>query len=264
VLGQYERDRFTRPAAVDARTLLALSLAAADALPDGFELLDLAPLAPLGAHSVIAGIAQNRVVSTVRSSEVLADPTNALALEAALRRRSRLATDPLDAVRLAAISRVTRAQRFDGPRSFAHFTLIGLVSAGRDRGQRAFERQTVTEHIGALVEVCRACGFPRTVVHLTDLTGGHHEIVEAITGAIPDDLTAVTNWPEREAGRGYYRSLCFKVSVVVDDEVVEVGDGGLVDWGETLVASRKERMMTSGLSLERLAQFVSRSTQPDD
>jgi hypothetical protein len=33
----------------------------------------------------------------------------------------------------------------------------------------------------------------------------------------------------------------------------EIADGGLVDWTQRLVPSRKERLMISGLGVERLA-----------
>ena len=72
---QYESDRFTRPAQVDPRMLLSMSLTAADSLVPDFELVETAPLVPLGTHSVISGISKNRVVSTIRSTEVAADPT---------------------------------------------------------------------------------------------------------------------------------------------------------------------------------------------
>jgi hypothetical protein len=58
------------------------------------EVVLLAPLVLLGAHSALGPVSQNNVVSTVRACEVAADPTNALALEAASRRaraRERLA-----------------------------------------------------------------------------------------------------------------------------------------------------------------------------
>ena len=116
VLAQYERDRFVRPAAVDARRLLEVELLALDTVSPPFVPIATSPLLPLGAHSVVAGVHQNRVVTTVRGSEVAADPTNSLALEAAVRRRQLLASNPRSAavVHLASVDRVVRAQLFDG------------------------------------------------------------------------------------------------------------------------------------------------------
>jgi len=73
-------------------------------LPDGFELLTLSPVLPLGAHSAVAAVDPRNVVATVRRTEVAADPTNGLALEAAAPRRLLLAAEPRSAevVRLAA------------------------------------------------------------------------------------------------------------------------------------------------------------------
>lgn len=57
-------------------------------------MLTLAPLVPLAAHTAVATVDPRKVVATIRGSEVAADPTNALALEAAQRRSQALAVDP--------------------------------------------------------------------------------------------------------------------------------------------------------------------------
>ena len=147
VLRQYRSDRFVAPTEVPFGVLRAAEDRLLGALPPSFSVLGLAPVAPLGTCSVVAEQDQNNVVSTVRGTEVAADPTNALALEAALRRQ----TGP-DDVRLAAVQRVVRAQLFSGAGRFAHFTLFAAVSAGRDRGSLSFERQHFAEHIAFLRE----------------------------------------------------------------------------------------------------------------
>jgi len=255
VLAAYERDRFVQPAAVDARRLLEIELAAFAAVTPPFAPIATSPLTPLGTHSVVAGVHQNRVVTTVRRSEVAADPTTSLALEAAVRRRQLLASDrrSSEIVHLASIDRVVRAQRFAGPRSFPHFTLLGLVSAGRDTGSRSFELATMREHLQALVRVVERLGLPRVAIELTDFGGRHGDVLEALMTSVAGDSTQVSARPERTAARGYYPNLCFKLNVVGDGEKVEVGDGGIVTWTQSLVGSGKERLMTSGLSLERLA-----------
>lgn len=255
VLAAYDRDRFVRPAAVDARRLLDVEVAALDAVTPPFLPLAASPLVPLGTHSVIAGVHQNRVVTTVRRSEVAADPTTSLALEAAVRRQRLLATDrrSSEIVHLASVSRVVRAQMFDGPRTFPHFALLGLVSAGRDTGNRSFELETMREHLRALVRVTERLGLPQVTIKLTDFGGRHGDVLDALVTSVASDSTRVSVWAERTAARGYYPNLCFKLDVVSDGEIIEVGDGGIVTWTQSLVGSRKERLMTSGLSLERLA-----------
>src|SRR5262245_30325453 len=80
LLEQWGRDRFVQPSAIDQRTLneLDTQLLAAAA---PFEALELAPLAPLGTCSAMGLTSQNKIVSTVRGTEVVSDPTNVLALE---------------------------------------------------------------------------------------------------------------------------------------------------------------------------------------
>jgi hypothetical protein len=198
-------------------------------------------------------VSQNRTVTTLRNTEVLSDPTTALALEAAMRRRE--SAGPDDVVRLACVARVLRAQTFDGPRSFAHFSLLGLVSAGRDTGRHRFESTAVREHISALAAAARAVGLDQVEIGVTDFSGTHGDVVDDLCARPPAGVTVAPN-RDRDAGRGYYPSICFKLSVEVDGELVELGDGGLVDWTQSLVGSKKERLMTSALSLERVAALT--------
>ncbi|MGI5291232.1 hypothetical protein ACQEVF_49095 [Nonomuraea polychroma] len=236
VLRRYGQDRFVAPAPIPFTRLRAAEDAVLSALPADVEVVTLAPVAPLGACSAVGPVDQNKVVSTIRNSEVAADPTNALALEAALRRR---AAGP-EPVRLAALQRVTRAQRFEGAAFFAHFTLFALVTAGRDTGDLAFERRHAAEHLAILSEAVRACGIPDPEARVTVLDE-RFERVAASLEAKPD--------PDRESGRGYYTGLCHKIY----GDGLEVGDGGFVDWTARLLGNRKERLLISALGVDRLA-----------
>ena len=102
VLAQYRRDRFTGPAATDQRESIAIDghlLAAAD----GFEAIELSPVAPLGVCSTIAPTDQHRVLSALRGTEVVSDPTNVLALECATRIRAGGAAPLLTAAALCSL-----------------------------------------------------------------------------------------------------------------------------------------------------------------
>jgi hypothetical protein len=59
--------------------------------------------------------------------------------------------------------------------------------------------------------------------------------------------------PDRATGRGYYTGLCFKVFGVAAAEPFEVGDGGFVDWTQNLLGNRKERLVITGLGVDRTA-----------
>ena len=257
LLRQYQRDRFVRPGAVDPRQVLAVEHAALVAASPAFEPVQTSPLQPFAANAVVAGVSQNRVVTTMRGTDVAADPTMSLALEAAVRRRSLLAEDARSAevVRLATVERVVRAQRFAGARSFAHFSALGLVSAGRDAGSHAFEIAELRRHVAALVSVLDVLDLTIDEVRVSDVSDGRTALLDQMVDALAEDGLPVTAWAGRSAGRGYYADLCIKVYVRVDDEVVEVGDGGAVRWTASLLGNAKERLLISGLGLERVAQL---------
>ena len=120
-----------------------------------FEALDLSPVAPLGLNQVLGEIDQNNVLTTIRNAEVLGDPTPALALECA-RRRKDVELRAGGALRLCASARVIRLQPFDFPGYTPHFRLFALVTAGRDRGSHTFEIEHFGEHIRFYLELCRA------------------------------------------------------------------------------------------------------------
>lgn len=254
---QYERDRFVAPAQVDVLRLADLEVSALQACAPRFTPVGLAPLSPFGTHAALGKVHQNNVVTAMRSGEVIADPTTALALEAAVQRRALLADDPTssESVRLAAVDRVVRAQVFEGSRSFAHFTLLGLVTAGRDRGNHDFEAGALTDQIGALAGWLRDALSCRVVVRLTDFGGRHAGVLDRAMAGLESNGVTCEVWPERTEGHGYYPTVCFKLTVVNAREEVEVGDGGFVDWTRALLQNGKERLMISGLSLERLAML---------
>jgi hypothetical protein len=253
VLRQYTNDRFAAPAEVPFRSLRRAEELLLSVIPEEFELVTLSPVAPLGTHSVVSTVDQNKVVSSVRGSEVAADPTNGLALEAAVRRRDALRRDPraTESVRLAAIQRVVRGQQFAGAARFAHFSLLALVSAGRDTGDHAFERQHLTEHLTLTAAVLRRAGAQQVQVRLTVLDPRFGPLAETVGESITD--ADVVDDPERTSGRGYYAGLCYKVFAALGDEAFELGDGGFVTWTQQLLGNRKERLLIGGIGIDRLA-----------
>ncbi|RIQ10952.1 hypothetical protein [Jiangella rhizosphaerae] len=255
VLERYRRDRFTAPAPVPFRALRRVEDVLLDALaaqPEPPEVVTLAPLAPLGTHSVLATVDQNKVVTTGRGTDVAADPTNGLALEAAVRRQAAPAPDAV--VRLAAIQRVVRAQLVGGPAMFAHFSLFAQVTAGRDVGGLGFERAALAEQLAVLTHALPLLGAEEVQVPLTVLDPRFQPVADAITDAVD----GATLDPDRESGRGYYEGLCFKVLARLDGEPAEVGDGGFTGWTRDLLSNRKERLLISGLGIDRLAALQSR------
>jgi hypothetical protein len=255
VLRRYLDDRFTAPAETPFWALRRAEDLLLSAVGEDFELLTLAPVAPLGTHSVVGTVDQNKVISTVRGSEVAADATNGLALEAAARRQAALNGDrrSADAVRLAAIQRVVRGQQFTGAARFAHFSLLAVITAGRDTGNLAFERQHATEHLALLTGALRRAGASRVQIRLTLLDARLAPAAEEVAESIRD--AEVVDDPGREAGRGYYTGLCYRVLGGNAGELSELGDGGFVTWSQTLLGNRKERLLISGIGIDRVASL---------
>lgn len=245
LLERHRRDRFVGPyqGFKQLRTVEDAFLAGSS---DDFDWLILSPVVPLGSHSAMGFVDQNRLVSTVRNSEVAGDPTNGLALEAAVRRKELLAADPKSTttVKLAGLQRILRGQKFDGVGSQSHFSVVGLVSAGRDTGSCRFERETIVDHIEAYVRSLRALGAQAIRVDLSIWNEDARSI----------DLQSAdveVSWNDKRQA-GYYRDVAFKIFVVLAGVEFEVGDGGAVDWTQRLCGSAKERMVASGVGLDRL------------
>ncbi|GAA2289936.1 hypothetical protein GCM10010149_40990 [Nonomuraea roseoviolacea subsp. roseoviolacea] len=267
LLHVYERNRFTRPSALDAGELARLEALVHGVLGShAFTSVALSPLCPLGTVSAVATVDQNKVVTTVRTTEVVADATNVLALECAARRRDLLRSDPRSRqlVRLAAIHQVVRAQSFAAPGMAAHFALLGLCTAGRDEGSFTFETAALVEQIGAHLDILDSVhdlGYRVTAVRVsvTDLTAGRHrrvlreKVLDPLAQAHPDTAFAFDD--DRTGGHGYYRGACFEIRATTpagDD--LNVGDGGFVNWSAALLDNAKERLLISGLGLERLCE----------
>jgi len=266
VMRRYGTDRFAAPGSVSFAALRRAEDVMLAALPKGFDIVTLAPVLPLGAHWVTGGVDPRNVVATIRGSEVAADPTNGLALEAAVRRRNILARSPRSAelVKLAATQRVTRGQFVTGPVSFAHFQLLGLVTAGRDTGDQEFERRHLTQHLRFAAHGLIGCGVGNVRLAITCLDDAASRTLLAVREGLAGLAgVEVTDAPERESGRAYYRGLCFKVFADAGDgDMMEIGDGGFVDWTARLLGSQKERLLISGYGLDRLAIMTPGSLGP--
>jgi hypothetical protein len=261
MLADYETNRFVRPSTFSPVELLDWDHVAFSVLPKEFDPVDLSPVCPLGASAVMGGLAQDRAVSTIRNSEVVADSTNVLALEAALRRRAHKAAAARSAaaVHLAASHRLLRAQHYDNPKLSAHFKVFSLCSAGRDRGDFAFETDALGVHIAIYLAAIRA--FLGTSVQLRvlltviDSEPRLADAAEALLERVRRDVSGVdaTLNPTRTQGRGYYRTLCFWIEGVIEGaEPMQLADGGCVDWTQKLLSDAKERLVISGVGSDRV------------
>jgi len=253
LLARWREDRFVRPSQVDPRLLARVEPVLWAALPTRFAGVELSPLAPLGCCAALGPVHQNRVVTTLRGSEVVSDPTNALAVEAAARRSTGAGT-----VHLAACCRVVRAQAFDGPGLSAHFRLFALVSTGRDAGSGRTESAMLVEHLGYWHEVLvRLRVRDAVTLSVTPFAGG--VLAERLTDEVLPTLAArgaalrLDN--DRTHGVGYYDGGV-ALSIDADGPEGQLGDGGATTWTAQLLGDRKERCLVSCISTERLAARV--------
>jgi hypothetical protein len=247
VVRRLRDDRLVEPGVGDARALHRTMARLLDALPTDVEVVELSPVAPLGTCSAVATVDQKKIVTTTRGNEVAADPTNTLAAIAAGR--------PTLDIRLAAVQRVVRTQPF-GTIGQQHFTVLGLVTAGRDRGNLGFERDSLVAMLHVVTDALAACTVGPLELQVTSLRDAFTAaLVDDVRAALPAAVSVVPD-PDRASGRGYYRDLCFKVIARPGPDQVEVGDGGFTDWSARLTGDRKRRTLIAGLGVDRIAALA--------
>jgi hypothetical protein len=238
VLQRWREDRFVRPSTVDPRQLVKTQAMLWDRLPDRFAGVQLSPLTPLGTCSAIATVDQNKVVTTNRGTEVASDPTNELAIEAAVRRRAGASR-----VDLAACQRVVRAQAADAPGMFAHFELFVLVSSARDTGSGRTEAAMLLDHLGFWADVLGE----QAQLTFTALaqTAVRERIDDTVRPGLKVDFVEDL---ERVKGSNYY----VDIALGLGQAGAELGDGGFTRWTAGLLGDAKERCLISCASTERL------------
>ena len=236
LLAQYERDGDASPPARSNARARRAALRAAE----GFEPVALAPVSPLGPQRRARPDRPEQRALDDPHTEVLADPTAALALEAAVRRRR----GEDETVRLCALCRVLRLQPIpDVPGFTPHFAALRARHAPGARSRRhGFEIEALREHV-AVYRRCStrsasrtpSCGSPRCP-----------RVLEAIPGAVED--------PARTPARGYYDGHAADLAATDGDGVTSARGR----WPDRLDAAaavnRKERLLTSGIGLGLLAQ----------
>jgi hypothetical protein len=253
VMRQWAGDRFVAPCAVDQRTLLAQDSVLLGAAKR-FEAIELSPLAPLGTCVAVAPVSQNRIVSALRGTEVVSDPTNVLALICA----ERLRADPTLHVRLATSQRCVRAQPMPPRSGFAaHFRLFCLASAAHEQADHAFAVDAAVEHLALHLDALDALrgegyAFGLRVVKLLASDARRHlaqRLQERLLALRPG--LAIERAPLQST---YYDGLRFMVDVqTAAGERVPLIDGGLFDWLHGLAGNRKLSLVASGLGSQLAA-----------
>src|SRR5262249_45262405 len=144
--------------------------------------------------------------------------------------------------------------------------VLSLCAAGRDEGSFGFEARNVAEQIAFHVQLIHAVAelgieLAPVRVAVSDFTNGQLAAVleqEVLTPiAYRDPMANVHLDPNRSAGRGYYDGVCFKIFATDRAGAeLEVADGGATSWTRKLLSDQKERLVISGLGVERLCLTI--------
>ena len=251
VLAQYRRDRFVWPAIVDQRESIAIDTHLLAAAPE-FAALELSPVTPLGTSSTVGPTDQHRVLSALRATEVVSDPTNVLALECASRMRA--APGPFH---LATSQRVVRAQPAPKLPGYAqHFRIFVLASGGIETRDHAFTVDTVVHHIRTL-----QAGLDRLEQHGYAFGARRVDVLATPErAALGDRIAAAVGGTRSLLEHPYYSGgLRYMLWVTAPDgKQIPLGDGGTFDWLTKLASNRRAVFVGSGMGAQLVAAVFRR------
>jgi hypothetical protein len=113
LLRRYRDNRFVQPAIVDVIALKQLELDLLRiAQGHQYSPVQLSPVAPMGSCSIVATSDQNKIISALRGTEVVADATNLLALQICDSIKTGKMNHGRDLIRFSTTHRHVRAQKW--------------------------------------------------------------------------------------------------------------------------------------------------------
>jgi hypothetical protein len=199
---------------------------------------------------------QNKVLSALRGTEVVADPTNVMALECA----RRLRRDAAASVRFATSHRCVRAQEVPKQEGFtATFRIFCLASAGLERPDHALVVDAVVEHVQTMLDAFDRLervgySFPnrRVTIVSIDARAALADRIAARIAAVPVERAALDH-PYYSGG------LRFQINAGSrDGSEFPLADGGAFDWVAKLLSNRKAVFVASGLGSQLAALMFRR------
>jgi len=259
VLNEYRDNRFYKPSEFPQTLLNRFDVFAYSLLSGDWHSLDLSPVTPLGTCTSISNLSQNRMLSTIRNSELVADSTNTMALKAALMRKECLDSNAksTQTINCCSSHRLLRAQSFEEEKFSAHFRVFALASAGRDTGNFSFELAWLEEHIRFYLTLCKKLNILREAeVQVSDFTGKFSfSLLEDMFGRLRESFNEAGFIldPDRAEARNYYAPLAFRIRFRdLEGRAWDIVDGGFTNWTQLLLNSRKERFLSSAIGSELL------------
>ena len=244
LIKRWREDKLLEPSMLDPREALPITAKLWEVVPPEFVGVTLSQLTSLGSGIHLGGLGQNRVVTTMRGTEVLADPKHGLALEASRRRRNGHSR-----VHLATHARCTHA--WDHSEESSHELRFALVSSAPDGGGLSTEADLLDLHLDYWREIMGTV-VPRGRIELTVWDSTLAGLIEA-RGTRDGVIVVEGTSDERRPWRNPYTTAAFRFVVDGDgDEAHEIGDGGFVTWTQALTRNRKDRCLVSGVSVDAI------------
>jgi hypothetical protein len=257
LLKRYQENRFVEPATVNPIELKQLELDTLRiAQKHSFRPIQLSPVAPLGSCSIVATADQNKILSSLRGTEVVADATNLLALHISHCLKSGIMDNKNGNIKFSTTHRHVRAQNFKkSPGMLTHFHLFCMVSSGVDHGSYSFERSSFWEHIHVYKDIFQSL-FQSDIEVVLSVRSGYKDseglVQRVLQYAEEKSIPISTSVNSTTQENQYYKGLQFTVITNINGGVHHVGDGGIVDWTQRLLGNKKERLMISAIGLDRL------------
>ena len=79
--------------------------------------------------------------------------------------------------------------------------------------------------------------------------GFFNGMAELVKKELPD---VPVSFDLEDEDNNYYKGINYSIFMERENNKIEVGDGGFVDWMQKMTNNKKERCLISGLSLDRL------------
>lgn len=264
LLKHYQLNRFVKPADLPVLELKQAELELLKLFKShSFEPIELSPVSVLGSCSVVAPADQNKILSALRGTEILADGTNAMALHICdLKKRKLWAPSiPGDKLRLSTIQRHVRTQSITGPGFTPHFKIGCFVTSGLDTGSFQFEKESLLEHLQLMYTIYKTFYGMEEVSFRFLCRSGYtdplklaFETRDYMLRHAPEIKIEIVTKPAKEIN--YYKGIQYKTDIRWKNEVFEIADGGFVDWTQQILQNRKERFLIGGIGFELMFRIM--------
>ena len=264
LLRKYQHNRFVKPADLPVLELKKAELELLTLFKDHqFDPIDLSPVSVLGSCSVVALADQNKNLSALRGTEVLADATNAIALHICDLKKSKLWLPefPSQKLRFSTIQRHVRTQSIMGAGFTPHFKIGAFVTSGLDTGSFTFEKESLLGQIQLLYAIYKDYYGVNEISFRLLCRNGYadpprlaREVRDYILHHSPQlDIEIIEN-PEKETN--YYTGLQYKTHIQWNNNIFEIADGGFVNWTQQMLQNKKERFLIGGIGFEFMYRIM--------